>query len=326
MSKKDKYQEYLEQKHSSFGVEHATIEEAIMKATGSEYTDSERIIAGEVNEVHLVKTKIGDFIVRISHGDNDRFTPEKWAIDKSKEQGVPAPNVLLVEEMKDKGKNVMVCVEEKLDGDPLKDCKFSEDDLRSLTEDAGEILAKIHSVETSKYGRLKENGGGDYGSWEDYMLKPAKEPHLSGMKEAAERAGIGGAKIDEAAEILLEHRETYSEITPHLLHGDYGPKHILVSGKKITGILDFENAKSGDPVRDFAWWSYFGRSRPPLEWLKSGYERVSKLPEDFDLRVRLGRLRLGMDMLWYYESEGNEHGLEIAKSNLLDDLDYFKKV
>jgi len=320
----NKYHTYLEQKHSKFGVRPEIVEDAIEKATGAENSESRRIIAGEVNEVYGVKTEKGDFIVRISYGSEDRFTPEKWAIEKARESGVPAPEVLHIEEAEDKKKKVRVCVETKLSGTPLGDSELSEDETKAVVVQAGEILAKIHSVTPQKFGRLHEGGIGGHESWESYMLRPTRPQQVKGLLESAKRRDIPKEQIDQALQILGDHTELYGDATPHLLHGDYGPKHILVKDGRVTGILDFENVKSGDPIHDFAWWSYFGKNRPPLEWLKEGYQKVAKLPDNFELKLRLGRLRLGMDMIWYYDHEDHKLGLQVAKRNLKEDLEYFK--
>jgi len=319
----DKYHTYLKQKHSKFGVSPEVVEASIKKAIGSEVSESSRVIAGEVNEVYDVKTEKGSFIVRISHGDEDRFTPEKWAIDKAREVGVPAPEVLLIDEVEDQKKKVRVAVESKLPGKSLGDSQLPQDETRKIVVEAGEILAKIHSITPKKFGRLHEGGIGGHESWESYMLR-LRQQQVKGLLKSAQKAGISKDQIDKALQILGDHIEQYQGVTPHLLHGDYGPKHILVEDGQVSGILDFENATSGDPIYDFAWWSYFGKKRPSIEWLKEGYEKVAELPNDFELRLRLGRLRLGMDMIWYYDHEGHELGMKAARINLQEDLEYFQ--
>jgi aminoglycoside phosphotransferase (APT) family kinase protein len=201
---------------------------------------------------------------------------------------------------------------------------LSKDEIKIVVMQAGEILAKIHSITPQKYGKLYEGGVGGHESWKSYMLRPTRLQQVKGLLESAKRAGIPKEQIDLALQILGNHTAVYQDVTPHLLHGDYGPKHILIEDGHITGILDFENSKSGDPIHDFAWWSYFGKNRPPIEWLKEGYEKTRKLPDNFELKLRLGRLRLGMDMIRYFEHEGHELGLEAARVNLKEDLDYFQ--
>jgi aminoglycoside phosphotransferase (APT) family kinase protein len=321
----NKYHTYLEQKHSKFGVKPAVVKAAVELATGATNFESKRIIAGEVNEVYEVNTENDDLIVRISHESEDRFTPEKWAIDKARDLSVPAPEVLYIGEVFDEKKNVRVSVERKLRGTSLEDSKLSEADTRVVVIQAGKILAKIHSITTQKFGRLYEGGVGGHEDWESYMLRHTRAQQIKGLLESAKRIGVLKKKIERALQILIDYSDMYSDASPHLLHGDFGPKHILVDEGHITGIIDFENAKSGDPMHDFAWWSYFEKNRPPLEWLKEGYQKVVKLPDNFKLKLRLYRLRLGMDMIWYYDHEGHELGIQTAKDNLQDDLEFFEK-
>jgi aminoglycoside phosphotransferase (APT) family kinase protein len=40
---------------------------------------------------------------------------------------------------------------------------------------------------------------------------------------------------------------------PALVHGDLGPEHILHCGVELTGVIDWSDARVGDPAIDFAW-------------------------------------------------------------------------
>lgn len=315
------YHQYLEQKHSKFAVNPSVVEDAVRKATSKAIEERKRIVAGEVNEVYDVQTEDRNLIVRISREEENRFIPEKWAIEKSGETGVPVPEVLLVDEVEDNNKKMWVAVETKLHGESLdRITDLPEASIKQITEQAGEILAKIHSVTPRGFGRIRKDGDGDYDSWESYMLHSLRPQQVKGTLESAKKAGIPATQVDQALRIIGDNSRLFEDVAPHLLHGDFGPKHILVSGGLITGIIDFENCKSGDPMFDFSWWSYFGNNRPSIEWLKSGYEKVAKLPPDFEKRVLVGRLRLGMDMIWYYDSEGHDLGIKLAKENLEKDL------
>jgi aminoglycoside phosphotransferase (APT) family kinase protein len=43
------------------------------------------------------------------------------------------------------------------------------------------------------------------------------------------------------------------EFTPRLTHADLGPAHILSRGGELTGVIDWSDARIGDPALDFAW-------------------------------------------------------------------------
>lgn len=91
------YQNYLKQKHAKFNTPDAIIDAVVNAAVGSKPKIREKLIPGEVNEVYDVTTEDGrHVIVRISRSSNPRFVAEKWALDKARKAGVPAPEVLLI--------------------------------------------------------------------------------------------------------------------------------------------------------------------------------------------------------------------------------------
>jgi aminoglycoside phosphotransferase (APT) family kinase protein len=59
-----------------------------------------------------------------------------------------------------------------------------------------------------------------------------------------ERAG-GGA--------LLAETETLTGFRPALTHSDLGPSHLLVRDEKLVGVIDWGDARVGDPALDYAW-------------------------------------------------------------------------
>jgi aminoglycoside phosphotransferase (APT) family kinase protein len=45
--------------------------------------------------------------------------------------------------------------------------------------------------------------------------------------------------------------------SPGLVHGDVQPFNLLVQADRVTGVLDWEAAKSGPPAFDLGWWDWF---------------------------------------------------------------------
>jgi aminoglycoside phosphotransferase (APT) family kinase protein len=43
------------------------------------------------------------------------------------------------------------------------------------------------------------------------------------------------------------------EFQPTLIHADLGPAHVLARGDELTGIIDWSDARIGDPALDLAW-------------------------------------------------------------------------
>jgi aminoglycoside phosphotransferase (APT) family kinase protein len=52
---------------------------------------------------------------------------------------------------------------------------------------------------------------------------------------------------------LFSDVETLVDFKPALLHADLGPEHLLVRDGRLAGVIDWGDARVGDPALDFAW-------------------------------------------------------------------------
>lgn len=48
-----------------------------------------------------------------------------------------------------------------------------------------------------------------------------------------------------------------------LVHGDFGPSNVLLAGRAVVAVLDWEFAHLGDPVEDLAWCEWLVRTHHP---------------------------------------------------------------
>lgn len=321
----ESYTDFLQKKHSAFNTPIDIINSIAQKAVSSKPVHKKKLILGEANEVYDITTANGQSIIlRISHSSEPRFKEEKWALDHAREAGVPTPKVILIDQVNLGTKLLFFCVEEKLQGQPLKEI-YSKHEIdessKNLVLKAGRILAKIHSIKVKGFGQLDENGNGKFKSWEDYMLNDEK--HIDEFKRIAKKVDIDFSYITQAFEILNNYKLVYQTIEPRLLHGDFSPKHLLVVNNEITGVIDMENCKGGDIARDFSWWDYFHRGKFPVEWLMEGYEDPQVLTQEFRTRVKLCGLQLGIILLYYYYLEKNQNGVNHAKQILIEDVKQF---
>jgi aminoglycoside phosphotransferase (APT) family kinase protein len=56
-----------------------------------------------------------------------------------------------------------------------------------------------------------------------------------------------------AGEALLAEVETLTGFASALTHSDLGPSHLLVHDGKLAGVIDWGDARIGDPALDYAW-------------------------------------------------------------------------
>jgi aminoglycoside phosphotransferase (APT) family kinase protein len=55
------------------------------------------------------------------------------------------------------------------------------------------------------------------------------------------------------AKRLFGEAETLVDFKPVLLHADLGPEHLLVRDGRLAGVIDWGDARLGDPALDYAW-------------------------------------------------------------------------
>ena len=321
---KSAYQAFIENKHKEkFNTSIATINEIIERSVGSSILKLEKIIKGEANEVYSVTISEGkEIILRIGHGSRFYFEREKWAIETCVQKGIPAPKVLHVGEILDGEKKLTYCAEEKLAGIPLDEivAGISEDDradkLDSILQEAGKLLSEINSIEVKGWGDLDKEGVGKYSRGADVLQGDyvSKETILA----IAEKISFDIRIIEEAFDLMAEDAKKLDGLIPRLLHNDFGPKHLLVSDNKITGVIDFENAEAGDPVKELARWDFFYKGKYSLETLLKGYGRKDLIEKDFASRFRLWSIFTAISNLHYYVGEGNQSGIDLVKRRLTE--------
>lgn len=323
-TKQDGYQKFLEEKHAKFATPRDVIDWVVQGVLRENTKALERVVDGEVNEVYFLDTESGRFVLRIARQNFVNFEAEKWAIEECIKAGVPAPRVLGLVEKKVEGENLKFCIQERLPGVPLSwmygDIKNETTLVKSLIVQTGEFIGKIHSIKPQKFGWINGEGVGYFDSWLEYLTERRKEHDVA--IQAAKKAGIDPELTKFAAEFVYKNESKLEISDPRLLHMDIHPKHIMVQDSKVSGIIDFGNVTSGDPVYEFARFDYFNASNRlfrPLEWLLEGYPHKDSLPENFDERMKIYKLQLGLEHLDYYYDEGNMSGLKFVADKLLKD-------
>jgi aminoglycoside phosphotransferase (APT) family kinase protein len=164
--------------------------------------------------------------------------------------GVPVPRVLF----SDLERTPPWAVFEALPGEPgyvAADWDLSRSNFLPIARDMGRLLRGFHELDPDAFdlprlwtdvGALSETAG----RW-----LAAIEPHLTGHDARAVR------DIIEEMPALLSDRPAV------VCHGDFGPQNVLVVDERISGLLDFEDARIGDPLLDVSWWAWLVRAHTP---------------------------------------------------------------
>lgn len=198
--------------------------------------------------------------------------------------GVPAPDILHVLDSGDALGDGFVM--EWLDGETLgarivKGEQFAAVRQR-LAYQCGEILARIHAIDVEAHG-LGE-----------HLERLTPAAFVERQWNYYRKLGTSQPMIDYTARWLLEHLPAERPLT--LVHNDFRNGNLMVSPSAgVVGVLDWEVAHIGDPMRDLGWictnsWR-FGQSQLPVGGfglradLFAGYAAVSGQAVDAE-RVR----------------------------------------
>lgn len=153
---------------------------------------------------------------------------------------------------------------------PVSGLSLVQVDTEAAWNDAGRHLRRIHELPAQGVGPFdwKGNGWADFARlWLAQSLQWLAQSGLMADLEIERLTNIGWAGIEGA-----------EERPRRFLHGDCQPLHYLVDAatNEISGIIDFGDAGTGDPLWDIAT-ICVNRARRP--WLLAGYGDVDAGPE-----------------------------------------------
>lgn len=322
------YQKYLVSMHANWVTPDEIIHNVVREGTGLDLAAKQRVIAGEANEVYDVTLNSGKHVIlRISTSGYPNFLQEKWAISKCEKLGVPVPEVILIKHLTIDGKEKSLCLMEKIDGEPLERGNIDFDKLslnlrKNLINQAGEILSKIHSIETVGFGWIIGEGKAEYSTSDELIQRLVSKQEE--VEKMAKEEHIDKTHIDKALKIIRSFKRLYSKVKPYLNHGDYSHKHFMVKENKITCILDWGGVRSDTPIYDFANWDYWFGEYIPTDWLKEGYKNKSLFEGNFEDFLHMIKIFKGLEILNWYHQAKYKQAVEKAKIKLLRDLEYFK--
>lgn len=166
---------------------------------------------------------------------------------------------------------------------------------QTLMAEAGRTIAKLATVSLERFGEIHADGTiSTYQGWESYGSGLTR---LLGTREAARY--LDPATIDRLLEIVESNAALLKSFknNPNLVHGDFRPDNILVSGDAIVAVLDWEFSHSGTSFKDMGnILRHF-----PLDWqndLARGLrEEGFILPEDWRYRAYLVDLSSHLEFL-----------------------------
>lgn len=232
--------------------------------------------AGTDSLPFAANTRDGDnLVVKIRRaGSRSRYPTAAWASARMREAGVPAAEILW--------HSREACVETCCSGRPVEAEPPTPQDL-DAARCAGEVLRRLHTIEVGSFGQLDGHGIGQHATIQGWFLSlaPRSVPSVD---------GIDLPRLLHRARLILDVGSgRLASSPPRLLHGDWVGRHLFTDDRRITGVVDLESVRGGDPLVELAGWS-LREPAPMTEALFAGYFD-GPLPADCLLRPPAPALR-----------------------------------
>jgi aminoglycoside phosphotransferase (APT) family kinase protein len=275
------------------------ISSVVTRVLGRRPRRVELVPTGEYNAVYRIE--FDEERVYLKAHDPESILVEAWAYAAAERARVPTAQVLAVEESP-ADLDCSFFIVSEVAGTPLD--RVGDDDRRAtIAIELGRHLRALHALPMGGYGwidfdHLRATGVGR-GEAPDEAALIAKD-HRS-LEVLPTHGLLDAATVDAVKAILNEGSALFADSPSALLHGDVGPKHVLVGNSSITGLIDWGDARAGDPVWDLTCFALHAADL--LSSLIAGYEPSDPLLDDKLAITTL--IRLIGEALWVYERGGD---------------------
>lgn len=250
---------------------------------------------GSINNVACAELADGTKIIIRSHPQevkNGYLWVERLASLTANNIGVPTYKTYYVyDQRKEFDFDFMII--ERLPGKTMQELWPINDQLdKKLVYETGKYMAMIHQVETKNYGffdnKIAKNENKLVGQYKEFY-----EHIFSGLdnnlKFLVDQKVINNQQ-GKSVEKILFNNKGLMKTKAVLIHNDIADWNQIVYKNHISGMIDWDECFSGDPVCDFAQWSLFFDEKR-MRNLISGYQEVTKLPDNFSEKMHVYNIR-----------------------------------
>jgi len=242
-----------------------------------------------------------------------KMAKEVYVLGLLRDLGVAIPKILLADETRSViDLNYLLMT--RLDGTVLgqREATLSDAELFDIYAEMGVALRQINDVTLDSFGYIGPNG-----VWTSH---PSNHAYMSAqferkLMEFGTRGGDPALAARIRGSVTARQHLFNAASTPRLCHYDFHAGNVLVTSQgqpHLSGIVDFENATSGDPLMDVAKALYYFKAKdaPKRDGLLTGYGTIER--PDWQQTLGLYRLYCTLE-LWCWMAQ-------IGKSDTLAGL------
>ncbi len=213
----------------------------------------EQVKSQPPNEVWRFKTDVRYYYIKISL-DHIPFYTEKWVIEHLAEKNVRVPRPVIYDDSEITFQYPFFVIT-AIDGQPFSTLSLAKSEQAFIITRAGKDLARMHHIHTRGFGWCSNELSRKYrivcGYDDDLqtVLHNALHEHLPLLCNANI---ITNSEAEWIKTYIASHPSVHSLKQGRLVHGDYDLLHIFAAKYGYSGMIDFGNKMSMDPVWDIA--------------------------------------------------------------------------
>lgn len=296
-------------------VDDARVRAFLAEHLGASPNSIEAIRPGEWSRVYAVRRGSEELVVRFSRYRDD-FERDR-AVANWGGLGLPVPPVREIGE----ALGLAYAVTPRVAGEFLE--TLCEARTRAVLPSLFSVLDAARGIDLSSetgFGGWTVAGGGSHATWREVLLEREALPseRCVGWRERLAALPASLAAFNEAQGMMRE-LVTVCPEDRHLIHDDLVNRNVLVSGDRVTAVLDWGSSKFGDPLYDIAsllFWSPWSPGWSDIDVLAEAarhYDAIGFLVPDLEARVRCYAVHIGIGGIAYNVWKGPERADDLAR-------------
>jgi hygromycin-B 4-O-kinase len=275
------------------------------------------VTGGQIAQTLAFTVDGRDYIIRFTHHMGANLEKEAYLSERIASGHIPIPTIVKVGRLGE----LHYAISHRVPGQPMN--MLPRQEYAQLLPVLIETLDAIHHVDVRdllNYGTFDDNGVGLFPSWRRYLeqIREEEEPwdfygkwHVLFEQTFLER------ELFEQIYTKMVHLLDACPEERFLVHGNYGFGNVMVHEGRITGVLDWLDAKYGDFVFDLAWldlWSPEGRF---AERFQHYYATRGTRVEHYTERLRCYQCYIGLDGLRFFAKMQNHDAYRWIRQRIL---------
>ncbi len=304
-------------------VSHATVQALLASFFDHPVTGVQAAEGGQIARAFTFAAGGQDYIVRFNTDRLDaNFEKEEFVWRTYASPAVPIPPVVRVGRLGE----LHYCITRRVAG--TRHDRLSPEERDRAVPAVMATLHAIHATDVSRqagHGLFDGRGHGFSGSWRASLASVRDEERADGFFgrwHGLFESSFLERDVFDRVYMRMEALLAHCPEDRCLVHGGYGFGNLLVSGDRVTAVLDWIDAKYGDFLFDVAWLDYYDPERGYADRFRADYARRGIDVPRFDERVLCYQCYIALDGLRFFASAGNEDGYRWTRARILERISH----